>query len=118
MKFYLALVVLCLFLPVLVADSHSSEQAAEEFRFKSIVIFGDSYSDNGNVYKLSNRAWPLSPPYYRGRYCNGLNWVDQLKVPGVSCYAYGGATTDNTIVQGFGGPQSIPVPGIRQQIQI
>jgi phospholipase/lecithinase/hemolysin len=89
-----------------------------DFRFKNVVTFGDSYTDNGNVYKLSRGIWPRSPPYYRGRYCNGPNWVDQLKIFGVKNYAYGGATTDNVIVQGYAKFGTIPVPGVRQQIGI
>ena len=89
-----------------------------EFRFEHVVAFGDSYTDTGNVYKVSRGTWPKSPPYYRGRYSNGPNWVDQLKLFGVTSYAYGGATTDNNFVQGYAKFGSIPVPGVRQQIGI
>ena len=89
-----------------------------EFRFTNVVTFGDSYTDTGNVYKVSHGTWPKSPPYYRGRYSNGPNWVDQLKLLGVTSYAYGGATTDNNVVQGYAKFNTIPVPGVRQQIGI
>jgi outer membrane lipase/esterase len=96
-----------------------------EFRFQNVVIFGDSYSDTGNLYKLSHGTWPV-PPYYHGRYCNGPNWVDQLKgswlnqLKGlwVKSYAYGGATTDNNFVPGSGKFGTVPVPGVRQQVGI
>jgi phospholipase/lecithinase/hemolysin len=42
---------------------------------KKLVIFGDSLSDNGNSFV--KQAVPPAP-YYRGRWTNGLNWVDFL----------------------------------------
>jgi phospholipase/lecithinase/hemolysin len=85
-------------------------------RFTNVVIFGDSLSDTGNVYNLTNGTWPISPPYYLGRFCNGPNWVDKLNISEISNYAYGSATTDNNFVQGFTKLNTIPVPGVRQQI--
>ncbi|CAF1360179.1 unnamed protein product [Adineta steineri] len=81
-----------------------------------IIIFGDSLTDNGNVYKLSNYTWPIVPPYYQGRFCNGPNWFDRLSITDKSNYAYGSATTDNNFVQGLTKLNTLPVPGIRQQI--
>ena len=46
---------------------------SELSRFKHLVIFGDSLSDNGN--SLSLFDLPKSP-YYDGRWSNGPNWVD------------------------------------------
>jgi outer membrane lipase/esterase len=114
MLFPASLVVCIVFLPVVLGQL----SIFPEFRFNNVVVFGDSYSDTGNAYKLSGGTWPLSPPYYHGRYCNGPNWVDQLKLFGVKSYAYGGATTDNNFVQGYAKFNTIPVPGVRQQIQI
>ncbi|CAF4799700.1 unnamed protein product, partial [Rotaria sp. Silwood2] len=31
--------------------------------FYTIVCFGDSNADIGNVYKLSNSKWPIDPPF-------------------------------------------------------
>jgi phospholipase/lecithinase/hemolysin len=87
-------------------------------RFKNVVIFGDSLSDTGNVYKLTNGTWPIVPPYYLGRFCNGPNWVDKLNLSQISNYAYGSATTDNDFVQGLTKLDTIPVPGVRQQIEM
>lgn len=42
----------------------------------NIVIFGDSLSDNGNLYKLYE--YPPSPPYYKGRFSNGPIWAEIL----------------------------------------
>lgn len=52
-----------------------------------IVTFGDSLSDNGNLYKIKTIAHkanpsvvviPASPPYYKGRFTNDLVWVEYL----------------------------------------
>jgi outer membrane lipase/esterase len=108
--------ILC-FLPATVSSLSLPFSSFEDVRFQSIVIFGDSLSDNGNVYALTNGTYPI-PPYWNGRYSNGPNWVDQLGVSGVSNYAYGSATTDNNLVQGYAQGNTVPVPGMRQQIQL
>jgi phospholipase/lecithinase/hemolysin len=100
------------FLPLLLAQPEIFQQ----IRFKNVVTFGDSYTDTGNVFRVSHFTWPLSPPYFLGRFCNGFNRVDQLKVLGVDNYAYGSATTDNNFVQGYAKFSAIPIPGVRQQI--
>ncbi len=43
-----------------------------------IVVFGDSLSDNGNLYEYMKQQLPLSPPYYQGRFTNGPVWVELL----------------------------------------
>ncbi|KTD16586.1 GDSL family lysophospholipase PlaA [Legionella jordanis] len=64
-----------------------------------IVVFGDSLSDNGNLYEHMHKKLPQSPPYYEGRFTNGPVWVERLTeayFPGaikehLSDYAFGGA---------------------------
>src|SRR5579864_4818065 len=60
----------------------------------SVVVYGDSLSDNGNLYAAI--GYPPSPPYYAGRFSNGPMAVEdlaaQLGVPLID-YAIGGATT-------------------------
>ena len=85
-------------------------------RFNRLVVFGDSYADTGNAYQLTNRTYPISPPYYKGRYSNGPNWIDRFRVVKKLNYAYGSATTDNNLVVGRTKLGTIPVPGIRQQV--
>lgn len=41
--------------------------------FQRLVVFGDSLSDNGNSFASVGRP---QPPYYKGRWTNGANWVD------------------------------------------
>lgn len=60
-----------------------------------IVVFGDSLSDNGNLYEFMNHQFPQSPPYYEGRFSNGPVWVEHMmqKLPKVRLldYAMGGS---------------------------
>ncbi len=43
-----------------------------------IVVFGDSLSDNGNLYEYLKHQLPVSPPYFKGRFTNGPVWVELL----------------------------------------
>jgi phospholipase/lecithinase/hemolysin len=58
---------LCLVLPIGVLASD----------FSNIVAFGDSLSDNGNIFNIDPAACPAEK-YYQGRFSNGLVWVDYL----------------------------------------
>ncbi|MGA9069236.1 MAG: SGNH/GDSL hydrolase family protein [Terracidiphilus sp.] len=66
---------------------------AQASSYSSVFVFGDSLSDNGNLYNAI--VYPPSP-YYDGRFSNGPVAVEQLSamlgVPLVD-FAYGGATT-------------------------
>lgn len=69
--------------------------------FKNIVVFGDSLSDNGNLFSLTESYPP--EPYYQGRISNGPVWydylVEELGVTGITLnYAYAGAQTGKTNV--------------------
>ncbi|MBA2657048.1 MAG: SGNH/GDSL hydrolase family protein [Tatlockia sp.] len=63
----------------------------------NIVIFGDSLSDNGNLYELYKI--PSSPPYFAGRFSNGPVWIEALVASyfhekanaHLQNYAFGGA---------------------------
>lgn len=43
-----------------------------------IVAFGDSLSDNGNLYRYMHEQIPLSPPYFEGRFTSGPVWVEHV----------------------------------------
>jgi phospholipase/lecithinase/hemolysin len=45
--------------------------------FSSLVVFGDSLSDNGNLFALTGGTVPASP-YYQGRFSNGPVAVERL----------------------------------------
>jgi len=46
--------------------------------YKQVVFFGDSITDNGNLYKLLLNFIPKSPPYYKGRFSNGPTWAEYV----------------------------------------
>jgi phospholipase/lecithinase/hemolysin len=80
--------------------------------FTSMVVIGDSLSDQGNVFDFTSALPPsfLTPPLEYtdgtnfGRFTNGLNYIDYLSSSlnlsvtpsrlGGSNYAYGGALTN------------------------
>ena len=66
---------------------------AQASPFSSVIVYGDSLSDNGNLYA----AYGYPPaPYYQGRFSNGPVAVEQLATNlGTSLYdfAVGGATS-------------------------
>jgi outer membrane lipase/esterase len=69
----------------------------------SLYAFGDSLSDNGNLFKLVGDP---APPYYKGHFSNGPIWDEYL--PGLTGlgftasqdYAVGGAFTGTLVVNG------------------
>ena len=87
--------------------------------FTSMVVIGDSLSDQGNIYDLTSRNpyLPLTPPVEYtdgttvGRFTNGQNYIDYLSSSlnlsvapsrlGGSNYAYGGARTDSASIGGI-----------------
>lgn len=46
--------------------------------FTHLVVFGDSLSDNGNSYERTNHYIPQTPPYFMGRFSDGLVWTELL----------------------------------------
>jgi phospholipase/lecithinase/hemolysin len=100
--------------------------------FSQMYVFGDSLSDTGNVFNASLQATGIGfppPPYFKGRFSNGPNWVDYLaedlnlsptpvtalglEIPpsqGIN-FAFGGATTglDNTVAPNL-------LLGLQQQV--
>ena len=45
---------------------------------KDMYVFGDSLSDNGNLFDMTGGLAPPSPPYFDGRFPNGPVWVEHL----------------------------------------
>lgn len=74
-----------------------------------LYVFGDSLSDVGNIYKATKGAYPPSPPYFQGRYSNGLIWVEYLasklalKAEQITNFACGGAITGSDGINGVTG---------------
>ena len=82
-------------------------------RIKDIYVFGDSLSDNGNLYAESGEFAPPSPPYFNGRFSNGPVWVeylnDMLPRAALHDFAFGGAFSDTGNANG-------PFPGVLDQV--
>jgi outer membrane lipase/esterase len=85
--------------------------------YNRLIVFGDSLSDNGNLYAATFNTQPTSPPYFQGRFSNGPVFTELLgfnagrsaagaSVTGSINYAYGGARTDSS---------AFP-PGMRNQL--
>ncbi|MBD2778445.1 SGNH/GDSL hydrolase family protein [Iningainema tapete] len=80
-----------------------------------LYVFGDSLSDVGKVFQATKGAYPPSPPYFQGRYSNGLVWVEYLAsnlalTPKQNNnFAYGGANTGGGSING--------IPGLLAQVQ-
>jgi outer membrane lipase/esterase len=109
LKIHPTLIILLICAPALILGSIFTD-------LYGLVVFGDSDSDTGNAYALTDHTWPIVPPYYKGRFCNGPIWVDDVFVPLKTDYAYGSATTDNNLVQGLAKDNTVPVPGVLQQV--
>ena len=96
--------------------------AASASSFDAIYVFGDSYSDVGNIYFATGGAKPAAP-YYNGRFSNGPIWVDHLagaygltlkpSLEGGTDYAFGGAEVTAAVPEGN---QSIP--SIPEQVEL
>ncbi|MDJ0715234.1 MAG: choice-of-anchor I family protein [Prochloraceae cyanobacterium] len=67
--------------------------------FSELVVFGDSLSDTGNLFNLSNGQQPPTPPYFQQRVSNGPLWIDRIapelgiNLNDVTNFAISGATT-------------------------
>ena len=76
-----------------------------------IVAFGDSLSDNQNIYNASNWTLPNSNSWFVGHFSNGNNWVEylagNLQLP-LYNWAIGGAGVTT---------QDLVIPGVIQQVQ-
>lgn len=94
--------------------------------FKSMVVFGDSFSDVGNINIASNKTQP-GIWSYAGRYSDGRVWQEYvaqfLGLPsldpseaGGTVYSWGGATTNNDYISAFSTALDAVVPAVDQQI--
>jgi outer membrane lipase/esterase len=90
----------------------AASASAQAGTFSRVVVFGDSLSDNGNLFALTSalfgpaNALPQADAYFQGRFSNGPAAVEvmaQALGTSLTNFAYGGATT------GLG---SGPLPGL------
>lgn len=91
--------------------------AANAQSYDRIVVFGDSLSDNGNLYAATGGTTPLSPPYFQGRFSNGPVFTELL---GFTVGRYtAGASVDGSVNYAFGGARTdsaMSPPGMRNQL--
>lgn len=64
--------------------------------YDQVVFFGDSLTDNGNLYKSTLGLIPKSPPYFNGRFSDGNVWSDHI----AAYYASNNITSTNYAVGG------------------
>ncbi len=71
---------------------------ADPADYNRTIAFGDSLSDNGNLFKNTVPGQPPSP-YYLGRFSNGPTWIELLSNPAKS-------TNPNSSMDTFWSPPS------------
>ncbi len=65
--------------------------------YTSLIVLGDSLSDNGNLFAATGGTNPASPPYFNGRFSDGPVWAETLAAEFTASgelaanFAYGGA---------------------------
>jgi phospholipase/lecithinase/hemolysin len=101
-----------------------NELNQDNFKLSHIYVFGDSLCDIGNSFDVTKQTLkqpiPATPPYFYGRFSNGLVWVEYLaqllKVNHDQCtnFAVGGATTGTTNTLDL--DNSVGLLGLQQQI--
>jgi outer membrane lipase/esterase len=98
--------------------------------FIAIIVSGDSLADSGNAFRatsaLPGQAVPVSPPYFRERFSNGLMWVEHLanafglqitpSLDGGTNFAFGGATTGQDLNRIFQRDLGVVIPSLRTQV--
>jgi cholinesterase len=95
--------------------------ARADTAYSAVYVYGDSLSDNGNLFAADGGTYP-APPYFDGRFSNGPVAVEQLAAklgaPLID-YAFGGATT-GIGNQADGGNQTTPgmsgLPGMLAEV--
>jgi phospholipase/lecithinase/hemolysin len=91
--------------------------------YSNVFVYGDSLSDTGNIFAATGGTIPQSPPYYKGRFSNGIlapeYLANALHAP-LTSFAWGSATT-GIGASGDGGTQTslgaFGIPGMLLQVQ-
>lgn len=109
-------------------SSITSFNQDSSFTFSKMYVFGDSLSDQGNIFNLTTSVQPIFNipvipgfPYFEGRFSNGLVWVENLAtdlgltiIPSTELSApqtflastFNGATTTQSVNFAYGGAQT------------
>ena len=94
------------------ASAMTFAMPAQAQRVDNIVVFGDSYADDGNAFQLAGIDPLTTQVYTTGRFSGGTNYIDTLAdLLGATTenFAIGGAKTDNTNTSG-------PLPGFQFEV--
>eukprot|EP00984_Skeletonema_dohrnii_P001015 scaffold321_cov110-Skeletonema_dohrnii-CCMP3373.AAC.7 len=95
--------------------------------FTDLAVFGDSFSDVGNIHNVSNDTQP-GVWSYNGRYSDGRVWEEYLlqffdlpdrmtpSTEGGLNHAFGGATADNSYIDAFSTYLNDNVPSVKDQV--
>ena len=81
--------------------------------FTSVIVYGDSLSDNGNLYAATGGTVP-GPPYWQGRVSNGPVAVEDLAAnlgAPLHDFAWAGATTGLGNLADNGTPTNLGTSG-------
>jgi len=110
--------VAAVFLAVVVQAGSARDHAP----FSKLVVFGDSISDNGNLFGATGGAIPPVPYYVNGHFSNGQVWVEYLAeqlaiADDLENYAFGGACSGRESYVSFA--YGIPgLPGLQDEIDM
>ncbi|KAK9685501.1 hypothetical protein K7432_015476 [Basidiobolus ranarum] len=86
---------------------------------QNLVIFGDSYSDTGNLLNVTFQTY-FPQGYVNGHFSNGLLWPEYTKNRtewDIENYSFAGATVSNLDEISEVAFLGVPVPSIEQQIE-
>ncbi|CAG8462781.1 17094_t:CDS:2 [Acaulospora colombiana] len=88
----------------------------------NIVAFGDSLTDNGNLWRMTNGTIPPGGYYFQGRWTNGFVWVEFLESSlgaKLTNRAFGGALTDNNFKNSKfqSSFANYSVPSVKEQVE-
>ncbi|MBW0550004.1 hypothetical protein O181_089719 [Austropuccinia psidii MF-1] len=105
-----------------VISTNSNSSSNPPKNYSALVVFGDSYSDNGHLRQPEFQASFSEPPSQGGRYCDGPVWNEFLALKlslqynvTLLNYAYNGAHINNQFTNNIA-PKI--VPDTASQIQI
>lgn len=91
--------------------------AASAQSYNRLVVFGDSLSDNGNLYAVTSGARPPAPIYWQGRFSDGPVFTELLGFTAGRITA--GAPVTGSVNLAFGGARTDAAaspPGMRTQL--
>jgi thermolabile hemolysin len=87
----------------------TNDTATQAARINKVVAFGDSLSDNQNLYNATQWQLPNRNSWFLGRFSNDRNWIEYLS-SNVNLPMY------NWAVAGAAADQYTVIPGVTQQV--